>query len=572
MRRLLGRAGVTLAILGATLAAVGCGGGSSSDNASAAAPSGGTGGSHMGGTLRLQATGSPDHIDPALAYTVEAWESLITTDDGLVAFHITDGPESTQLVPDLATEIAKPQEGGLKYVFNVRAGIKYSNGATVKPSDFTFAFERSFKVNGAGTFYWSNLEGYDACITKPKTCDLSKGIEADDSAGTVTFHLTRPDGDFLYKLAMPFAYALPPTTPIKAATTKSLPGTGPYMITSYKPESSLTLERNPNFKAWAPEAQPQGYPDTIRWQLGLGGEVMTTSIENGTADWMYEVPPANRLDQLATKYADRFHVNAGPSVYWMDLNTRVPPFNNPNVRRAVNFAMDRDAIVKAYGGPELAATTCQVIPRGFSGYEQYCPYTANPAADGKGPWTAPDMAKAQRLIDASGTKGMKVTVWTNTADQSRAMGLYFVSLLKQLGYDTSIKSLDRSVYFATIADSKNRAQIMWDDWYPDYPAASNFINRLLSCDAFIPNSTSNSNDAEYCDKDVDKLISTALTQQLTDTAAADKTWAEADRRITDDAPWASMLNASWVDFLSARVQNYKYSNQWFILLDQLQVR
>ena len=214
MRRLLGPAAVALAILGVAVAAAGCGGGSSSDNATAPS-SGGTGGSHMGGTLKLEATGSPDYIDPALAYTVEAWQSLIMTDDGLVAFHITDGPESTQLVPDLATEIAKPQDGGLRYVFNVRPGIKYSNGATVKPSDFTFAFERSFKVNGAGTFYWANLEGYDACITKPKTCDLSKAIVADDSAGTVTFHLTKPDGDFLYKLAMPFAYALPPSTPIK---------------------------------------------------------------------------------------------------------------------------------------------------------------------------------------------------------------------------------------------------------------------------------------------------------------------------------------------------------------------
>ena len=163
MRRLLGRAAVALAILGVAVAAAGCGGGSSSDNATAPS-SGGTGGSHMGGTLKLEATGSPDYIDPALAYTVEAWQSLIMTDDGLVAFHITDGPESTQLVPDLATEIAKPQDGGLRYVFNVRPGIKYSNGATVKPSDFTFAFERSFKVNGAGTFYWANLEGYDACI------------------------------------------------------------------------------------------------------------------------------------------------------------------------------------------------------------------------------------------------------------------------------------------------------------------------------------------------------------------------------------------------------------------------
>jgi peptide/nickel transport system substrate-binding protein len=571
MHRFLRRAGLALAAVAVTVAAASCGGSSSSSSSSATTSSGGAA-SHMGGTLKLQATGSPDYIDPALAYTVEAWQSLITTDDGLLAFHITDGPQSTQLVPDLATAIPKPTDGGLTYVFNVRPGIKYSNGDTVKPSDFTFAFERSFKVNGAGTFYWTNLVGYQACITKPKTCDLSKGIVADDAAGTVTFKLTHPDGDFLFKLAMPFAYALPPSTPIKPATTQSLPGTGPYMITSYKAENSLTLERNPHFKVWAPEAQPQGYPDTIQWQLGLDGEAMTTNIENNTADWMYEVPPPDRLNQIATQYASQFHVHSGPSTYWMDLNTHVAPFNNPNVRKAVNFAMDRNAIIKAYGGPKLAAATCQVLPPGFNGYEQYCPYTANPAADGKGPWTGPDLAKAQQLIDASGTKGMKVTVWTNTSDQSKAVGLYFVSLLNQLGYKTGIKSLDRSVYFDTIENSKNKTQIMWDDWYPDYPAASNFINQLLSCDSFIPNSTSNSNDAEYCNKDVDKLITKALNQQLTDVSAANVTWAQADHKITDDAPWASMFNASWVDFLSKRVQNYKYSIQWFILLDQLQVQ
>ena len=194
MHRFLRRAGLALAAVAVTVAAASCGGSSSSSSSSATTSSGGAA-SHMGGTLKLQATGSPDYIDPALAYTVEAWQSLITTDDGLLAFHITDGPQSTQLVPDLATAIPKPTDGGLTYVFNVRPGIKYSNGDTVKPSDFTFAFERSFKVNGAGTFYWTNLVGYQAYITKPKTCDLSKGIVADDAAGTVTFKLTHPDRD-----------------------------------------------------------------------------------------------------------------------------------------------------------------------------------------------------------------------------------------------------------------------------------------------------------------------------------------------------------------------------------------
>ena len=200
----------------------------------------------------------------------------------------------------------------------MRPGIKYSNGATVKPSDFTFAFERSFKVNGAGTFYWTNLDGYDACITKPKTCDLSKGIEADDAAGTVTFHLTKPDGDFLYKLAMPFAYALPPNTPIKPATTQSLPGTGPYVITSYKAENSLTLERNPNFKVWARRGTAAGLPrhDLVAARARRRGHDHQHREQHGRLDVRGTAGRPSQPDRDAVRRASSTCMPARPPTGW----------------------------------------------------------------------------------------------------------------------------------------------------------------------------------------------------------------------------------------------------------------
>ena len=111
MHRFLRRAGLALAAVAVTVAAASCGGSSSSSSSSATTSSGGAA-SHMGGTLKLQATGSPDYIDPALAYTVEAWQSLITTDDGSSAFHITDGQQRRSSCPTWRPPSRSPPTAG----------------------------------------------------------------------------------------------------------------------------------------------------------------------------------------------------------------------------------------------------------------------------------------------------------------------------------------------------------------------------------------------------------------------------------------------------------------------------
>src|SRR4029079_10124810 len=92
------------------------------------------------------------------------------------------------------------------------------------------------------------------------------------------------------------------------------------------------------------------------------------------------------------------HVDPLASTYYFAFNTRIPPFDNVQARQAVNYATDRNALVKTYGGRKLATPPCQVLPPNFPGYKPYCPYTANP---GSGRWTAPDMAKAKQLVKAS---------------------------------------------------------------------------------------------------------------------------------------------------------------------------
>jgi peptide/nickel transport system substrate-binding protein len=554
-----------LAVVGlAALVLTACGG--SSKKKSSTTSSG-----NSGGTLMTVAKGAPSGSpDPQINYTLQEWQLLVITHDGLLGFKRAGGTEGTKLVPDLATEIPKPQDGGKTFVFHIRKGIKFSNGKELKPSDVKYTFERLFKIGqspNAGTWY-NVIVGGDACVKTPATCDLSKGVIADDAAGTVTFHLTKGDPEFFDKLAVPFAFILPTGTPNKEVQIPP-PGTGPYKFVEYNPNKEIKLVRNTNFKEWSKDAQPKGNPDVIVQKFGLSAEAEVTQVENGQADWMFDNPPADRLNEISTKYADQVHVNPLTAVWYFAFNVRVPPFNNLKARQGVNFATDRNALVKIYGGPNLAVPTCQILPPNFPGYKPYCPYTKNP---GSGKWTGPDMAKAKQLIAASGTKGASVKVNTDTVETDKALGLYFVGLLNQLGYKATLQALSPNIQYPYCQNSKNQIQFCWSSWYQDYPAASDFLNILLGCGSFIPNSEASPNIAEFCNKPIQAQMDQALQQGITDPTGANKKWEAIDKAVTDQAPWVSLFNPKFIDFLSKRVKGYQFSPQWYFLLAQASVK
>jgi peptide/nickel transport system substrate-binding protein len=541
--------------------AAGCGGGGSSGSSSGGsggsgggAPASGTQDQHRGGTLTMLWNGAGTSIDTALDYD-QNWQILTMTSDGLLNYRRVAGARGTELVPDLAESIPPATDGGRTYQFKLRPGIRFSNGKTVAPSDFTYTMERQFKAAAPASGFYQGLVGGDACAKTPKRCDLSKGVVADDAGGTVTFHLTEPDPDFLQKLAIPFAYVVPKGTPNKDTGTKPLPATGPYMIQSYTPDQQIVFVRNPNFKEWSHEAQPDGYPDKILMKLGLSVSDAVTQIQNGQADWSYDPPPADRLGELGQKYQDQIHINPNPQMWHMALNTRVAPFDKLAVRQALNFATDRNAVLQLWGGKALGQVTCQVLPPNFPGHVDYCPYTASPGAK----WSAPDMAKAQQLIDASGTKGQKVTVISTPDETSKAISLYFVSLLRKLGYDAGLKTLNSSVQYSYVQDSRNKAQISLSYWYPDYTSASNFMTTIVGCEGFHPASTSSPNLSEFCDKDIQAKTDQALKLAQTDPDGANKLWAEVDKETTDQAPLVALFVSNRLDFVSKRLGNYQFN-------------
>jgi YVTN family beta-propeller protein len=514
--------------------------------------------SHRGGTLRVATAGRPP--GPPMD-TLTQVPSTTLTNDGLVAFRRVGGADSTQLVPDLAVTIPTPTDQGRTYTFRVREGIRYSIGQLLRPADFRRALERAFILR-RDLDYYGGIVGAAACIAKPARCDLSRGIVANAAARTVTFHLRAPDPDFLYKLALPPAFALPPGTPNRLARTRPLPATGPYMPERTKRANEvLVFVRNPRFKEWSKAAQPDGYPDRIEFRARPSSRAAVRATERGTADVAWVRIPPDLDHEIRTQYASQVHENPVPGVTYLFLNTRVPPFNDVRARRAINFAADRASGARVSGRGVGGDPSCQILPPDFTGFQRYCPYTARPIS--RGFWRAPDLRRARRLVGASGTKGAVVTVWV--PDNHRGEGPFAASLFHSLGYRVRLKRVGTSFYpdLASGRVHPDPAEAGLFTWFADYPAASNYIAKLFSCGFNLSN---------FCDRAVDMQIRHALELQMTDPYLANQLWAKLDRALVDKAPVVPLFTLKTVDLVSRRVGNYQYSMQWGTLLAQLWVR
>ena len=521
---------------------------------------------HKGGTLHLLAKSAAGTLDPQVNYTLQYWQLYQAMYDGLLAFKKVSGQDSFTVVPDLAEALPTVSDGGKTYTFVLRKGIKFSDGKDVTVADVAASFKRIFTVSSptAGTFY-NGIVGAAACLKSPTTCDLSKGVVVDPATNQVVIHLVDPDPELPYKLSVPHASILPANSPPKDAGNTPIPTTGPYMVASYDPNQALKMVRNPNFKEWSHDAQPQGYSDEIDETFGLTVEAAVTAVENGQADWIADPPPADRLNEIGTKFADQAYVNPLTAFYYLAMNTNLAPFNNVKVRQAVNWAVDRDAVVKLFGGDKLAQPVCTFLPPGFPGHEDSCQYTKG----GGSTWTAPDLAKAKQLVQESGTAGQEVGIVVQDDEVNKSIGEYVQSLLTSLGYKATLKPISANIQFTYIQNTKNKVQISLTAWYQDYPAASDFLHVLLSCASFTPGSDSSINIAGFCNKQIDTQMQDALVTERTSMDEANKKWAQVDNAVMTQAPVAPLFTPKLIDFTSKRVGNYQFSKQFYMLVSQL---
>lgn len=520
---------------------------------------------HRGGTMRLLARSAAGTLDPHINYTSQGWQMYQPIYDGLVTFRKAEGMDGFTVVADLAEAMPDVSEDGKTFTFKLRKGIKFSDGQEVGVKDVVASFQRIFKVSGptSGTFY-AGIVGADKCLADTKSCTLEGGVVGDEAAGTITINLVKPDAEFLYKIALPHAAILPASTPAQDMGSVPIPSTGPYMISAFDPNKGMTVSRNPHFKLWSEDAQPDGYPDVVQYDFGLSEEAAVTAIQNNEADWMFDALPSDRLAEVGTKYKDQLHIAPLSAWWYAPLNTRLAPFDNVKARQAVAYAVDRNTLVKLFGGKVLASPVCQILPPDFPGHVDYCPYTKDPGAT----WSAPDLERARQLVEESGTKGQEVTIIVEDTSVSRAIGVYLQSVLTSIGYVADVKPISSNIQFTYIQNTNNKVQMSVSQWYKDYPAASNFLNILFSCASFREGSDASINISGFCDKDIDAKMQKALDLGVTDQDAANALWTEIDRAITDQAAAIGLFTPKRLDFVSKRLGNFKFNRQFDWMITQ----
>ncbi len=536
----------TLIILTALVTvAAGCGSSGGTSN-----PSGAAGAPVNGGILKAGIPDNPDHLDTGLSYAVEGWEILEATNNGLLTFQKAPGAAGSQVVPDIAT--AMP--GGRTYTFHLHPCVMFGGpvNRAVKPSDFRYAIERLFHIGSPGVGFYTSIVGANAYAAGH--AQHISGIVIDDAAMTITFHLTHPDGAFLDIMAMPFAFAVPAGMPYKDISTDTAwrVATGPYRISNYVPHQTIQLVRNPAFKQWSPNS-PNGHLSGVDIQIGVTPEQAVDETLGGQLDWYMEAVPSDRLATLEKQHPSQVHLYPRNNDTYFSMNERKPPFDKLAVRQAVNYAIDRGALVKIFGGQGTPTET--VIPPSFgAAYHEPNLYPYN-------------LAKAKQLVQQSGAAGVPVQIWTTNADPAPKAAQYLASVLSQIGLNvTGVKTLDDSVYWDTLLTQKGDPQIAFNHFDQDYPEGEDFIDTLLNGEHIVNvgnNDVSNTNDPR-----LNRMIDAAKQMPLGN--ARDMAWARIDNLfMQSDAGWAPFLHLEQPKFDSARLHGLVFTGSYFELIPEM---
>jgi peptide/nickel transport system substrate-binding protein len=493
--------------------------------------------SSSGGTLTGTYTAFPESLDPGLSFTLEGATALEDVYTPLLTYARASGAAGAKLIPGLARDLPRIDKGGHRYTLFLRPGLEYSDGSPVKASDFRFAVERLFRINSVGSSFYTGIVGAEA-FAKTKKGGIS-GIETDDRSGRIVIHLLEPSGTFSYILGLQYSSLLPPDTPSEDETAHPPPATGPYMITKVRPGRSWEYARNP---AWAKvngEAMPQlpdGHVDAIKFKVQANSSVQVNEVEQGKVDWMKNPPPPDRYGDVKRRFdGTQFREEPTISVYYFWLNTQQPPFDDVRVRRAVNYALDPAALERIYAG--TLKRTQQVLPPQMPGYRKFELYPH-------------DLAKARELVARAHPADRQVTVWTNNLPPNDEAGEYFEGVLKQLGFEVTLKQVSGSTYFTLTGNASTpNLDAGWSNWLLDYPHPNDYFQPQLSGESIAE--TGNTNWARFDDPKVNAKIRELERRQLG--PKQEDEYAALDREVMEQAPWAPFGTLSLGTFVSDKI-------------------
>jgi peptide/nickel transport system substrate-binding protein len=517
---------VVLAVTAAALVLASCGGGGSTTSEE--------GGGKEGGTLNGTYASFPDYMDPQLSYTAEGWTAMADTYIPLLTYKHAEGPEGAEVVPGLAKELPKISNGGRTYTLFLRPGLKYSNGQPVKASDFTYAVERCFKVNSGGSVFYTKIEGGEK-FAETKQGGIP-GIKTNDKTGEIEITLEKPSGTFPFELGLMFVAPVPKGTPNEDLSADPPPATGPYMITNSQPGRGWEYARNPYWAKANSKAMPEypsGHVDKAKMTIIRNPQTQVNDIEQGKYDWMQNPPPASRYAEVKDKFeGTQFKELATNSTYFFWMNTKVAPFNDVKVRQAVNYAVDPAALERIYAGQIVA--THQVLPPEMPGYKQIDLYPHS-------------MSKAKEMLKEANPSDLDITVWTDTESPNNEAGEYYEGVLKQMGFNTTLKVINADNYFTVIGNATTtNLDTGWSDWFQDYPHPNDFFQPLLAGESILP--TNNGNFANIDDPQLNKKISALAEEQLG--SKQEDEYAELDKEYMELAPWAPYGTRTLSTFVS----------------------
>jgi peptide/nickel transport system substrate-binding protein len=529
MRKLLGLLLMLLA------AAAGCGdddGGA--DGGSAAA-------GKEGGSITLAQTSQPDYLDPALSYTVNGWEPMWLVYTPLLTYARAEGSEGSKLMPGLAEELPEISADGRTYRLKLRAGLEYSDGSAVKASDFEHTIKRVLNLESGGSAFFVGIEGAEEYLDKGKAEGDIGGIEADDKSGAITIRLNAPDGTFSNVLAMNFAGLVPGDTPFKNMTKNPPPGVGPYAITESVPNRQFTMKRSKRFDV---PGIPQGKIDTLTTKIVKSTARQAQGVISGELDYMQDPPSADLKPEIRARYGDRYDEHVTVSTFYFFMNTRTPPFDDPKVREAVNYGVDKPALARIYAG-ELQPG-CSFLPPGMPGADDELDVAGCPWGDPNKP---PDLDKARALVKEAGAAGAKVTVWGNSDDPTPLVTEAYADMLNRMGFDAEPKIIDGGVYFQTIGNAKTAPQTGFANWYQDFPHPKNF---MFLIDGASIQPTNNQNFGNVDDPEITKGIAELNREpELTDDVVA--RWKDLNRKVVERAWVVPFGHRKLSTFLSERM-------------------
>jgi peptide/nickel transport system substrate-binding protein len=516
---------------------------------------------HHGGTLRVGLRAIL--LDPAYGgYDSTAILAVGLAYDGLFGWRRAAGAAGARLVPALARDVPVPTDDGRRYVVRLRPGLTFSDGTPVRATDVRASFERAMLVNAAPGLLPRMLKavrGIERCRPTHHTCDLSRGIVADDRTGTVVFRLRRPDPELLDKLTFGLLAVVPTGTPHRLLRSRPIPGTGPYRVAEVVPHHRALLTRNPHFLPRGLARRPDGFADRIAIAMGAQRTQVAAAVR-GTLDVepLTSTLTAAQLAGLRTRIGARLRSGAYAFTEYAWLNVHTAPFDDPRVRRALDLAVDRRAVVEQSGGLDAGSPTCQILPPGLPGYRPFCRATLNPSPAGA--WRGPDPARARRLVAASGTRGTPVTVMT--WPDRRTFGHQLVHTLRVLGYPTRLRvlpSLDALLVAAH--DPRQHPQVGFGGWIADVPEPAPMLRALVGCHDL-------SNASQFCDPSIDRAIERA--EAAGDSAGA--AWQQVERRIAARAPLIPVVARRQVLVTSPRAGNVQFHPLTGVLLEQVWVR